>query len=127
MAEYFRRMENCHYQPLQRWLAKLGINPSKHGWTGWLHTEKAEPLATYVTARSEMSSSTPSRNLTMLAIYLERLDSLFDIKDPNDWRQVSSDSIGARCVPLTTRNHSRFGTREYLLETRRKYPTYVSS
>ena len=122
MAEYFRRMENCHYQPLQRWLAKLGINPSKHGWTGWLHTEKAEPLATL--------RNRALRDVVLDSLWscsdarddLERLDSLFDIKDPNDWRQVSSDSIGARCVPLTTRNHSRFGTREYLLETRRKYP-----
>jgi choline dehydrogenase-like flavoprotein len=122
MAEYFRRMENCHYQPLQRWLAKLGINPSKHGWNGWLHTEKAEPLATLRNRAlrdvilDSLWSCSDSRD------GLERLDSLFDIKDPNDWRQVSSDSIGARCVPLTTKHHARFGTREYLLETRRKYP-----
>lgn len=122
MAEYFRRMENCHYQPLQRWLAKLGINPSKHGWNGWLHTEKAEPLATLrnralrdVVLDSLLSCSDSRDDL-------ERLDSLFNIKDPNDWHQVNSDSIGARCVPLTTRHHARFGTREYLLETRRKYP-----
>jgi choline dehydrogenase len=122
MWTYFQRMENCHYQPVQRWLAKLGFNRSRHGWKGWLHTEKAVPLASlrYRALRDvvldSLWSCSDSRD------DLERLESLFDIKDPNDWRQVSSDSIGARFMPLTTRHHARFGTREYLLETRRKYP-----
>src|SRR5260370_7110236 len=45
MWTYFERMENCHYHPLYRWLAKIGFNPTRHGWKGWLHTEKAVPRA----------------------------------------------------------------------------------
>jgi choline dehydrogenase len=122
MWKYFQRMENCHYRPLDRWLAKLGVDPSRHGWKGWLHTEVAVPLAALqdralrdVLLDSLLSCKDPRDDL-------ERLESFLDIKDPNEWRQVSSDSIGARFVPLTTRHHARFGTREYLLETRSKHP-----
>ena len=122
MRKYFQRIENCRYRPLHRWLAKLGFNPSGHGWKGWLSTEIAVPLAALndralrdVVLDSLLSCKDSSDEL-------DRLDSLFEIKDPNDWRQVSSDSIGARCIPITTRQHARFGTREHLLETRRKHP-----
>ena len=43
MRGYLERLENCHHRPLYRWLGKLGINPSRHGWNGWLQTEKAFP------------------------------------------------------------------------------------
>jgi choline dehydrogenase len=46
MRKYFRRMEACRYQPLQRLLSFLGWNPSRHGFRGWLSTEAAIPLAT---------------------------------------------------------------------------------
>src|SRR5438067_796110 len=45
MRTYFSRMENCHYRPLSRLFAKLGLNPTRHGWKGWLHTEKSIPMA----------------------------------------------------------------------------------
>src|SRR6266852_1657264 len=44
MRGYFERLENCHHRKFHRWLAKLGYNPTRHGWEGWLHTEKAIPL-----------------------------------------------------------------------------------
>lgn len=121
MWKYFQRMENCHYRPLHRWLAKLGFNPSRHGWKGWLHTEIAIPFAAL---RSRALKDVVIDSLLACkdsSDDLERLESLLDIKDPNEWRQVSSNSIGARFMPLTTRHHARFGTREYLLETRSKY------
>src|SRR5258708_588521 len=39
MRRYFERLENCRYRPGWRWLSKLGINPTRHGWEGRLHTE----------------------------------------------------------------------------------------
>ena len=45
MRVYFERLENCHHRPLLRWMAKAGLNPSRHGWKGWLHTEAAIPMA----------------------------------------------------------------------------------
>ncbi|RBH43697.1 hypothetical protein C3F00_038845, partial [Pseudomonas sp. MWU13-2860] len=43
MRGYFERLENCHHRPLYRWLGLLGVNPTRHGWRGWLQTEKAIP------------------------------------------------------------------------------------
>src|SRR5260370_1917060 len=44
------------------------------------------------------------------------------LRDPNDWRLVKQNAVGARYTPLATRNHGRIGTREYLLETSREHP-----
>ena len=44
MRRYFQRLENCHYRLPYRWLSWLGINPTRHGFRGWLHTEKAIPM-----------------------------------------------------------------------------------
>jgi choline dehydrogenase len=124
MWAYFERMENCHYRPLHRWLAKIGINPTRHGWNGWLHTEKAMPMAAL-------------RNRTLRGVVIESaIASFFGSKgelkrlrwlvegslDPNDWCLVKDDAFGTRFMPLTTRNHARFGTREHLLETQREHP-----
>src|SRR5262249_49799072 len=43
MRQYFERLENCRHRPGQRLLSRLGLNPSRHGWGGWLHVEKAVP------------------------------------------------------------------------------------
>jgi choline dehydrogenase len=44
MRRYQSRLENCRYQPLWRLLAQCGIDPTGHGWTGWLDTETARAL-----------------------------------------------------------------------------------
>src|SRR5207249_3102184 len=41
MHRYLERLENCHHRPLERVLAEVGPNPSRHGWHGWLQTEIA--------------------------------------------------------------------------------------
>ena len=124
MRTYFERIENCHHRRLHRWLAKIGINPSRHGWKGWLRTEKAIPVSAM-------------RNRTLAHVMLEsgheafedigeklkRVRWLFQAHlDPNDWRLVKNNSIGLRYVPLTTSNHARTGTRERVLEIACKYP-----
>jgi choline dehydrogenase len=124
MWRYFERMENCHYRPLHRWLAKIGFNPTRHGWKGWLHTEKSIPMAAL--------RNRTLRDVVVESVLLSFLDSNEEAKrlgwffegllDPNDWRLVKQNAFGTRFAPLTTRNHARFGTREHLLETRRKHP-----
>ena len=124
MRMYFERIENCHHRPLHRWLSKLGINPSRHGWKGWLRTEKAIPMSAL-------------RNRTLAHVMLEsgreafedigeklkRVRWFFEGKlDPNDWRLVKKNSIGLRYVPLTTSEHSRTGTRERVIEIASKHP-----
>ncbi len=124
MRTYFERLENCHHRPLQRLLSKIGINPTRHGWKGWLDTEKAIPMAALL-----------DRTLfDTIATYAERalLDSgglvarigwfLESWGDPNDWRLVQQDAIGSRYLPLTTRRHARVGSREHLLQTACDHP-----
>ena len=124
MSAYFERMENCHYRPLDRWLSKFGLNPARHGWRGWLHTEKATPMAA-LRERSlrDMLLSSILESFIGSTGEVERLKWFVEsLLDPNDWRLLSADAFGTRFTPLTTKNHSRFGSREYLLETRLKHP-----
>jgi choline dehydrogenase-like flavoprotein len=44
MRRHVRRVESCHHRPAWRVLRWLGIDPTGHGWNGWLRTEKAMPL-----------------------------------------------------------------------------------
>src|SRR5271168_580112 len=47
MRKYFEKLENCHHRPFDRFLKEFtGLNPSRHGFRGWLHTEQALPLST---------------------------------------------------------------------------------
>ena len=43
MWKYFQRIENCRHRPFERFWQTFGIDPSRHGWSGWLPTEKAAP------------------------------------------------------------------------------------
>ena len=124
MRTYFERIENCHHRRLDRWLAKIGFNPSRHGWKGWLHTEKSFPVAALrdralrdVVLESAFESYFDANERP------ERLKWFFEgLLDPNDWRLVKQNAVGTRYTPLATRNHARMGTREHLLETSRKHP-----
>lgn len=124
MRAYFERIENCHHRRLHRWLAKIGFNPTRHGWKGWLRTEKSIPISAL-------------RNRTLAQVMLDSGQAAFDdigekLKrvrwffqgqlDPNDWRLVERNSIGLRYVPLSTSNHARTGSRERVLEIACKAP-----
>jgi len=124
MRGYFERLENCHHREWDRWLAKIGINPSRHGFNGWLDTEKAIPMV-----------SLGNRDLpeTIVECALEALKDIGHLEertrwlleselDPNDWRTVQQNSFGMRYLPLTTRNHARVGSRERVLEVANTYP-----
>jgi len=131
MGKYFELLENCHHRPFWRWLYNLTrINPTRHGFRGWLDTEVAIPKAaiededidTFLVktiAACEEHIGTP---------LLERLRwTVLGKGDPNDWRLVGGDSTGIRYPPLTTRNHARTGARERVLEVANnpKYKLHV--
>ncbi|MGA9061467.1 MAG: GMC family oxidoreductase [Terracidiphilus sp.] len=124
MRSYFERVENCHHRPVQRWLSKLGVNPTRHGWKGWLHAEKAIPMAALedgslfdAIARSAEEALLHSRNIARSTHGL-----LESWADPNDWRTVKSNLSGLCYTPLTTRDHARIGTRERILRTAQDHP-----
>jgi choline dehydrogenase len=124
MRDYFTRLENCHYHPVERELAKIGANPSRHGWDGWLHTETAVPLAAlgdFDLVQVLLHSAAEA--FDDIGNPIDSLIGLAESKaDPNDWRVVTENAVGVRYAPLTTRDHRRMGTRERVLETAQKYP-----
>ena len=126
MRKYFERMESCHHRPWWRFLQKLtGINPTRHGFKGWLRTEVSIPDAAIndqgilkflikTFAANEESIGTP---------FVERLRWLLLGKgDPNDWRLVEGDSTGVRYTPLATHNHARNGSRERVIDVAKNHP-----
>ncbi len=129
MRTYFEKMENCRHRLFPyRWLAKLGINPTRHGWKGWLYTEKSIP-------ESALGDETLVKTLkkSFDAAFKELGEPLSRIEwflhgqgDPNDWRLVCKNAFGIRYAPLHTNNHSRLGTRERLIEVQKKYPQHLA-
>ena len=124
MHRYFQKIERCRYRLLLRWLAMIGINPSRHGWNGWLETQNALPIEII-------------RDSALLRVILESIREAFlkggheldrlhwaieGLFDPNDWRLVRENSVGARIIPLSTSEHSRTGTRERLRKIADRYP-----
>ena len=124
MRRYFERIERCGHRPLYRGLAKLGINPSRHGWNGWLPTERALPLTLLENrALAEMIVDAGVEAFLEDGHSLERIRWFVESGlDPNDWRLVQDNSTGIRYLPLTTKKHARFGARERVLDVMRRFP-----
>lgn len=124
MRGYFERLERCRYRWFHRLLAKLGFNPTRHGWSGWLNTEKAIPL-------SSLLDGTLVRVVVLSAWKAfvnagSRRDHLRWLWkgafDPNDWRLVKENAGGVRYLPLSTERHARRGTRERVLAVSQQQP-----
>ncbi len=124
MRRYARRLEDCRHAPLWRALARIGIDPTHHGWRGWLRTEKAVPLSALgdtevvglleTTARRFVASlTTPWRSI---ATWLRGAG------DPNarPWTRRSFE--GLCYTPLSTADHRRVGARERLLDVAARHP-----
>jgi choline dehydrogenase len=124
MRGYFERLENCQYRRLDREAARIGINRSRHGWDGWLHTEKAIPvnaLADRDLVRTLLDSAHSAFDDAGQPI--EQLKELVESgADPNDWRLVQANAIGVRFAPLATHKHARNGTRERVLAVATTHP-----
>jgi choline dehydrogenase-like flavoprotein len=124
MRTYFERLERCDHRPLYRWLAKIGYNPTRHGWNGWLATQRALPLSllnnralkkTIVDAGLDAFEA-DGQQARRVRWFIE------SGLDPNDWRLVRENSSGIRYLPLTTLNHARAGSRERVLDVARRHP-----
>jgi choline dehydrogenase len=124
MRRYFQRLEDCHHRPLSRWLSRIGINPTRHGFKGWLSTEKAIPMVSLGNRDLlRMIFENAGEAIEDIGHLGERFRWLVESQlDPNDWRAVKENSFGMRYTPMTTRNHARAGSRERVLEVARKYP-----
>ncbi|HMH52760.1 MAG TPA: GMC oxidoreductase [Candidatus Acidoferrum sp.] len=125
MRGYFQRIENCHHRLFPyRWLGKLGINWTRHGWSGWLRTEKEMPEAVL------RDKALKTMLLDAAIDAFERCDDPVEQArwwfksqlDPNDWRRVRDNISGACYAPMTTSRHRRTGARERVMDVACKYP-----
>lgn len=129
MRKVFEGLEDCQHRAWPyRWLARLGINPTRHGWGGWLSIQKALPLQalgdtglvlTIIDSAAKAIKEQPNEE--------EGLDWFLRSQgDPNDWRLVKKNATGLRYPPLSNRNHRRLGTRERILETVAAHPDHLT-
>jgi choline dehydrogenase-like flavoprotein len=124
MRAYARRLENCHYRPLWRALRRIGIDPSGHGWGGWLDTERSIPqeamaddvLLDTVIGTARAFTRSLSRPITSMLSWLRRRG------DPNARTWLRQSFEGLCYTPLSTRNHTRVGPRERLLKVASQHP-----
>ncbi len=125
MRRYFQRLENCHHRWPYRLLAKIGIDPTRHGWNGWLHTEKAIPESMFDDRALLKLIAAASREVLLQFDEAPVKGARWLIRgqlDLNDWRLVKQNSVGIGYMPLTTLDHARTGSRERVLETARRFP-----
>ena len=125
MRRYARRVENCRHRPLWRALRRVGIDPTGHGWDGWLSTQmpllldalRDEQMIEVIldTARTFLRGM--SRPLLTVLHWLRRGPG-----DPNSTPWGSRSFTGLCYTPLATANHQRTGARERLLGAADKYP-----
>ena len=126
MRRYFQRLENCHHRPFWRWVYNLTrINPTRHGFRGWLNTEVAIPKAAVEDEDLDkfLVKTIAAAVDTIGSPLWERIRWQFLGKgDPNDWRLVKEEATGIRYPPLATNNHARNGSRERVLDVMQKHP-----
>jgi choline dehydrogenase len=124
MRKYARKIEACHHRPLWRFLAKLGLDWTGHGWDGWLSTELAVPHQAF-RDRALVSLVLGAAKTEIFGSpgWLARIWRLIESKaDPNDARWIASHREGTCYTPLTTRRHQRSSVRERVLDVARRYP-----
>ncbi len=122
MARYQRKVEACRHRPVWRWLSRIGIGSTGHGWKGWLPIETGAPKQALADTRLrhllEVAGIKATKGITGLRASIERL--FAGALDPNDQR--SNGAEGLCYAPLANDNHTRVGTRERVLDVARRHP-----
>ena len=115
MRKYFERLERCQYVDAP---SHPGDNPTRHGFSGWLTTNTADPflvigdrpLKRILRAAAKESLLHVGNLWTRLKVKLE------GHLDPNDWRwrETNQSPEGLVFTPLSTNEGKRVGVREYV-------------
>jgi choline dehydrogenase-like flavoprotein len=125
MRRHFERLENCRHRPVWRCIQKLlGWNPTRHGFDGWLTTEKAIPVtAVFDKDLADILKNSALKIYRKLHNRIQQLiEGFVDKLDPNDWRVDRLAAEGIHYTPLSTHGHARNGTREFLLQVAADHP-----
>lgn len=124
MRRYFQRVEDCRHHPLWRILARLGIDPTGHGWAGWLQTQMALPRVVFHDdAMTHFVRHCAWASVSRAPKPLRALWRLIKGEaDPNN-RRVSRGRFEGVCyTPLATRGHRRGSVRERVLDVEARFP-----
>lgn len=124
MLRYFQKVENCRHRTFWRVLRHIGLDPTGHGWGGWLATEHAKPQEVFEDKRLIWTIiDSAHQALHGEPRFLAALRRLFlGQADPNDQRMIRERAEGVCYLPLSTRNHARFSVRERIRDVARRYP-----
>jgi choline dehydrogenase len=124
MRRYFQRLEACRYHPVWRALSHLGVNPTGHGWSGWLPSECAmtwQVLEDRRLIKTIIESAFGALHGSSRPMH--RLRRLLQSRlDPNDRRWLRHTTDGLCFTPLNTNYHRRIGTRERLIDVAASHP-----
>lgn len=128
MRRYWQKLERCNHRRVWRLLYRLtGLNPTGHGWDGWLDTQVAMPSEAFtdramlrtmlVSARAAFDAQARFRLRAAIAAFARLV---IGKGDPNDRRVNAREGIWYE--PVSARSHGRRGTRERLLDVQRRLP-----
>jgi len=144
MRDYFERLENCHYfRPgyvspgvlgfVYDLLAKLRANRGRHGFSGWLDTSWPDSklvLGDWQLIGNLVAALWAARKSQMTGMFrLLRgvlLGSLAAQLDPNHWERLRDRPEGPALVPMAVQDGRRRSVRDYILETERAFPEYLT-
>jgi choline dehydrogenase-like flavoprotein len=135
MRRYFRRLEACRHRPLWRFLSRLTgdrLNPTGHGWKGWLETEVPLPRKAFgdralmrlirTAIRADLQPADGGTFAAWLRdIRLRLVRFVIGESDPNDRRLQGRLTEGLCEIPLSTRRGRRRGARERVLSAMRDH------
>jgi choline dehydrogenase len=124
MRAYFQRLEDCQYQRLEEFLDKVHLDPSRHGYHGWLKTNVANPKIVFPDheLKNLVWESVEAAIKELKLPIDDKLEDALAELDPNDWRLVQRSSQGIRQTPLATDKGRRIGPREYLKQVQKDHP-----
>ena len=125
MQRYFQRIEKCEYQRLRKLLySLLRLNPSRHGFGGWLATNVADPDLVFPDHElKDLIWESAMAAIRELELPLDdKLEDALTALDPNDWRLIQRSAEGIRQTPLATQGGRRIGPREYLKKVQKAHP-----
>ena len=145
MRKYFERLERCQYirrprayprNPFLRSvvqripvLSKLFGNPGRHGFDGWLTTNRADPALAIKDRQllSIIKAAAKAALVEQLGRPLRIWEDLDTYLDPNDWRAQEETKLqGLWVTPLATNAGRRNGTREYIHTVQGEVPEHLT-
>ncbi len=125
MRRHVRRVEACHHRPLWRALRRFGIDPTGHGWDGWLRTEIPEELQALGDPEMRALFSGTTCAFARTRAWRQILQWAGSVGDPNARPWTARSFEGLCYTPLSTEHHARVGGCERVLRVAAEHRGYL--